>query len=281
MVRPAATGLATAFFRLYLLDALASGPQRPAALLAAVATERLPFANGAFGRALQSLLEGGYLAPAAEAGVSLSILGAAERVSERERWTAVVPAVLRMLGDLTAAKRPSAVAEEPPPDYRTPDAAEAYLDRVLLGAVRERLAVARDGGTPFALTLARLDLAHEQVATRRAMLHRAMRATLGGASALLGGDVDAYRWGEAGVAVLAPLAGDPGRGERIAALLELRLDELARTMTASVRAYHGARWRVRSAGIAWTPELPSSGALLHAVADALDRETSAPERAVA
>ena len=154
MVRPAASGLATAFFRLYLLDALAAGPQRPAALLAAVASERLPFANGAFGRALQSLLEGGYLAPAPLGGVCLSTLGAAEHVSERERWTAVVPTVLRMLGDLMAARRPTAVAEEPAPDYRTPDAAEAYLDRVLLGAVREQLAVARDGGTPFALTLA-------------------------------------------------------------------------------------------------------------------------------
>jgi len=35
MVRAAATGLATAFFRLYLLESLTPGPARPAALLAA------------------------------------------------------------------------------------------------------------------------------------------------------------------------------------------------------------------------------------------------------
>ena len=47
-VRPTATGLATAFFRLYLLESLAAGQARPAALLAAIAAERLPFAAGAF-----------------------------------------------------------------------------------------------------------------------------------------------------------------------------------------------------------------------------------------
>ena len=70
MIRPSATGLATAFYRLYLLDSLASAPARPATLLATIAGERLPLANGAFGRALQSLLEGGYLVPAPEAAVT-------------------------------------------------------------------------------------------------------------------------------------------------------------------------------------------------------------------
>ena len=67
MVRPSATGLATAFYRLYLLEALASTTARPATLLAAISAERLPLASGAFGRALQSLLEGGHLVPAPEA----------------------------------------------------------------------------------------------------------------------------------------------------------------------------------------------------------------------
>ena len=106
MVRLAATGLATAFFRLYLLETLACGPARPATLLAAVAAERLPFASGAFGRALQSLLEGGYLAPAASATVTLTALGAAERMAERERWSAVVPTVLRLVGDSTPRPAP-------------------------------------------------------------------------------------------------------------------------------------------------------------------------------
>src|SRR5207244_12816119 len=97
MVRPAATGLATAFFRLYLLDSLAAGPARPAALLAAIAAERLPFAAGAFGRALQSLVEGGYLAPAA-AAVCLTSLGAAERMAWGGRRAGKLPTPGPLLG---------------------------------------------------------------------------------------------------------------------------------------------------------------------------------------
>src|SRR5438132_11378528 len=99
MVRATATGLATAFFRLYLLEGLAPGPARPAALLAAIAAERLPFAPGAFGRALQSLIEGGYVAPAAAASVCLTSLGAAERTCEGERWSAMLPTLVRLRGD--------------------------------------------------------------------------------------------------------------------------------------------------------------------------------------
>ena len=47
MLRPASTGLATAFFRLYLLDALACGPDRPGALRTRISTVGLPFATGA------------------------------------------------------------------------------------------------------------------------------------------------------------------------------------------------------------------------------------------
>src|SRR5207244_12937731 len=137
MVRPAATGLATAFFRLYLLDALAVGPARPAALLAAIAAERLPFASGAFGRALQSLIEGGYLAPAAAATVCLTALGAAERTAERERWSTMLPTLVRLLGNTEPRPFPI-VAEVPPPRERP--VADAYLDRVLVGSARLRSA---------------------------------------------------------------------------------------------------------------------------------------------
>src|SRR6267142_2709419 len=114
MVRPSATGLATAFFRLYLLESLAAGPARPATLLAAIAAERLPFAAGAFGRALQSLVEGAYVAPAATATVCLTALGAAERMAERERWSEMLPTLIRLLG--TSEPRPfSVVAEVVPP----------------------------------------------------------------------------------------------------------------------------------------------------------------------
>src|SRR5881296_172310 len=151
MVRPSATGLATAFFRLYLLESLAAGPARPAALLAAIAAERLPFAAGAFGRALQSLVEGGYVAPAAAATVCLTALGAAERMAERERWSETLPTLVRLLGD--TEPRPFPVAPEIAPPRARP-VAEAYLDRVLVASVRELIAAARDGGPAFAVVLA-------------------------------------------------------------------------------------------------------------------------------
>jgi len=155
MVRPSATGLATAFFRLYLLESLAAGPFRPATLLAAIAAERLPFAAGAFGRALQSLIEGGYIAPAAAANVCLTSLGAAERVQERERWAEMLPTLVRLLGD--AEPRPFPVVAQVAPPRERP-VAEAYLDRVLVASVRERIAAAKDGGPTFAVVLAQLDV---------------------------------------------------------------------------------------------------------------------------
>src|SRR5258705_10853025 len=99
MVRASATGLATAFYRLYLLDSLAEAPARPATLLATIARERLPLASGAFGRALQSLLEGGYLVPAPEAAVALTPPGPAEPLAEPERWPAVIPTILRLVNE--------------------------------------------------------------------------------------------------------------------------------------------------------------------------------------
>src|SRR5207302_3334066 len=84
MVRPSATGLATAFFRLYLLESLAAGPARPAALLAAIAAQGLPFAAGVVGRALQPRAEGRRLAPRA-AGLRLPSVGPARRRGQRER----------------------------------------------------------------------------------------------------------------------------------------------------------------------------------------------------
>src|SRR5439155_1100637 len=99
VVRPAATGLATAFYRLYLLDALAPEPARPTTLLAKIAAEQLPLASGGFSRALQALLDGGYLAPAAEGAVALTPLGAAERMAERERWRKVLPTAARLLSE--------------------------------------------------------------------------------------------------------------------------------------------------------------------------------------
>lgn len=269
MVRPSATGLATAFFRLYLLESLAAGPARPAALLAAIAAERLPFASGAFGRALQSLIEGGYLGPAAAATVCLTSLGAAERVAERERWSEMLPTLVRLLG--TSEPRPfPVVAEVPPPLARA--VAEAYLDRVLVASVRERIAAARDGGPTFSVVLAQLDVDGVGEATRRAMVHRAVRATLGATATLFGGDVSAYRYGESGVAAVAPAGLDAARGERLCTLVRARLDELMRTMTSTVRAFGTARWNVRAGAATWSEDLPTTTLLLRRAEEALSQD---------
>lgn len=270
MVRPSATGLATAFYRLYLLDSLAGAPARPATLLATIAGEHLPLANGAFGRALQSLLEGGYLVPAPEAAVALTALGAAERVAERERWRAVIPTILRLVNETDPTPRPApSLAEAPAVEYRTAAVAESYLDRVLVGALRERVAQARDGGRAFALVLGVADVDAASEATRRAIVHRCIRATLGGASTLFGGDTSAFRYGDSGVALIVPIVGDERRGARSATLLRARVDELLRTMTTSVRAFAGAHWQVRVGEATWTADLVTTGAVLRMAQEAL------------
>ena len=269
MVRPSATGLATAFFRLYLLESLAAGPARPATLLAAIAAERLPFAAGAFGRALQSLVEGAYVAPAAAATVCLTALGAAERMAERERWSEMLPTLVRLLGN-TEPRSVSVVAEILPPPARP--VAEAYLDRVLVASVRERIAAARDGGPAFAVVLAQLDVDGVGEATRRAMVHRAIRATLGATATLFGGDVSAYRYGDSGVAAIAPTGRDPSRGDRLRTLVRARLDELMRTMTSTVRAFGNARWNVRAGTATWSEDVGTTTLLLRRAEEALSMD---------
>ncbi|HEV2249418.1 MAG TPA: hypothetical protein VGT60_02800 [Candidatus Limnocylindria bacterium] len=261
-MRPAATGLATAYFRLYLLDSLGTAPARPASLLARVAAEKLPFATGAFSRALQSLLEGGHLVPARDGMVALTALGAAERMVERERWTAVMPSVMRLLGDI--APRPAPVVAEAVPLYRA-KVADAYAERVLVAYVRDRVASAREGGRPFCAVLVAIGIEHPNEATRRAMVHRAIRASLGGATTLFGGDVTAFRYGDEGIALVAP------RPEhlQLATLSRARIDELVRSMTSSVRAFGGARWHVHAGGATWTVEIGTTGALLRLAEDAL------------
>lgn len=266
MLRPASTGLATAFFRLYLLDALACAPDRPAALLARIAGAGLPFATGAFGRALQSLLDGGHLAPASDGRVALTPLGAAERLAERERWAAALPVVQQLLGEGTAP-RATRIAEAPAAAYPAP-VADAYLDRVLLVTLRERVAAARDGGAPVGIVLIEVAVRHPSEAQRRAMVHRVIRASLGGTATLFGAEVAAFRYGDAGIALLAPTPGGPFI-ERLAELARDRVDELLGTMAASVRAFSGARWTVRIGAAGWTEDLGTTTALLRAAQAAL------------
>ena len=269
-MRPAATGLATAFFRLYLLDALAMAPARPATLLARIAAEELPLASGGFSRALQALLEGGYLTPAPQGAVALTPLGAAERIAERERWRRVIPSAARLSGEGEVAARPEPiVAEAAPVAYRAAIVAEVYLDRVLLGALRERVASARDGGRPFALALGVADVEVASEATRRAMVHRLVRATMGGAATVFGGDASAFRYGDAGVAIVVPSLGDSGRSTILVSLLRARMEELLTGMTTSVRAFRTARWSVRVGGAEWSATMVTSGDLLRVARDAL------------
>jgi len=262
VIRPATTGLATAFFRLYLLERLSHAPERPASLLALVATERLPFANGAFGRALQSLLEGGHLAPVRDGMVALTAQGAAARLAERERWSAVMPTVLRLLEDV--APRPAPIVVEAVPLSRV-QVADAYAERVLVAHVRDRVAAAREGGRLFGVVLLVIGIEHPDEPTRRAMVHRAIRASLSSAQTLFGGDVTAFRYGEAGIALAAPR---PDHA-RLATLGRARIDELVRSMTANVRAFGGARWHVHAGGATWSIEIGTTGALLRAAEDAL------------
>lgn len=226
----------------------------------------MPFATGAFGRALQSLVEGGYLAPAADGAVCLTSLGAAERITERERWSVMLPTLVRLLGEKDARPFPG-VAEPPPPRERP--VAEAYLDRVLVASVRERIAAARDGGPAFAVVLAQLDVDGVGESTRRAMVHRAIRATLGATATLFGGDVSAYRYGDSGVAAVAPEMRDGARAGRLCVLVRARLDELMRTMTSTVRAFGNARWNVRAGAATWTEEIGTTTRLLRMAEDAL------------
>lgn len=113
---------------------------------------------------------------------------------------------------------------------------------------------------------------HANEASRRAMVHRAIRASLGGTSTLFGGELSAYRCGDEGVALVAPCAGD---AERLATIARARIDELVRSMSSRVRAFHGARWRISAGTAMWSAELGTTGALLRSVEDALGVDAEA------
>jgi len=190
-------------------------------------------------------------------------------MAERERWSEMLPTLIRLLGQAEARPLP-VIAEVDPPRERP--VAEAYLDRVLVASVRERIAAARDGGPAFAVVLAQLDVDAVGEATRRAMVHRAIRATLGATATLFGGDVSAYRYGDSGVAALAPDGREGGRAERLCVLVRARLDELMRTMTSTVRAFSSARWSVRAGTATWSEEVGTTTLLLRRAEDALSKD---------
>lgn len=271
MQRLVSSGLATAFYRLFILDCLAAtGPARPNLILLKATAEKLPFASGAFSRALQSLLENGHLQPAPHGAVALTALGAAERMEERARWHAVMPVVARIVGETGVREAPTIY--QPPPPRAELRVADAYLDQVLVATIRARMGAARESGRAFVVVLSAIDLEHTSIAHQRAMVHRAIRATLGGAATLFGSDVDAYRYGNTGVALLAQCAGDPDRAPQLSVLVRARLDELVRTMSATVRAFGGARWNIRVGCATWSAGLATTAGLLRVAQDELARD---------
>ena len=103
-------------------------------------------------------------------------------------------------------------------------------------------------------------------------LEAVIRATLGGSATLFGGDTSTYRYGDSGIAVIAPTGRDSGRAERLRTLVRARLDELMRTMTATVRAFGGARWQVRAGAATWGEELGTTINLLRRAEIALSED---------
>jgi hypothetical protein len=91
--------LATAFFRLHILESLAAAPARPATLLDAAIHDEQRLPSGAFSRTLNDLLDVGCIIPTDQLGtVAITSLGRLERARERERWEHLLPAIQRILG---------------------------------------------------------------------------------------------------------------------------------------------------------------------------------------
>ena len=82
------------------------------------------------------------------------------------------------------------------------------------------------------------------------------------------------RSGERDGEVERAAVGDAARGLLVAALLRARMDELLSAMTATVRAFTGTRWQVRTAQATWSSRVATSGELLRIAQDALERDAS-------
>lgn len=259
-------GLATAFYRLYILHGLEQ-PARPAALLAALHAREgaLPLPSGGFSRAVQQLLDTGLIAAAPAGALQLTAFGRREREAQRIVWERLVGIVGRLLaGELPAP--------EPPPSGGVPLAipsgervADGYRERVVVAELREAIRRAREGGEPPALVLALIAVAHAQPVRAKAMLHRALRETLGSARSTFGGHVIALRYGTHGVALLGPERSAEAQAE----LLRARLSESLAAMTATVHTFAGARHAVRVGVGRWTPAVLTSAQLLRLAEDAL------------
>jgi hypothetical protein len=259
--------LATAFFRLYILHLLERGPARPAALLASFdrreGMPRLP--SGGFTRALQQLIDAGCVVAAPAGAVHLTEFGIRERAVQREAWEAILTAVARLLGDETP-QPPEAPGDDgiplaPPEPERM---ADAHRERVVAAEVRSAIRRGRETGAPFSAVIARIAIVHPRPMQSRAMLQRALRECLGTATATFGAEVKATRYGTDGVLLVCP-----GDGATQAELLQSRLVESLGAMTATVRAFAGARHAVRIGVARWTASIATSAHLLRLAEDEL------------
>lgn len=263
--------LATAFYRLYLLHVL-ERPTRPAALLAALhASESpLPVPAGGFSRALQQLLDAGLVVAAPGGSVQLTPMGERERGAQRAAWERLTALVARLLAGELPAPEPPSGGGTPLPAPRPEPVAEAYRERVVVAEVRDAMRRAREGGERFALVLAQLSVAHAEPGRARAMLHRALRETLGTARSTFGPAALALRYGSHGVALLVPERDGAAHAE----LLRARLAESLAAMSATVRAFTGARHDVRVGVASWSPEIVTSAQLLRLAEERLSAEAS-------
>ena len=265
------SGLARAFYRLFILHALDTGPQRPAAILAALHTSEgaLPVESGAFTKAIGQLVDAGLIVPAKLGAFELTAIGRREREAQRVVWQRLVAIVGKLLdGEMP---RP-----EPPEDGGTllpivrDHVADEHRERVVMAEIRELTRRARDGGPRFSVVLADIAIAHPQPAVGTAMLQRTLRETLGRARSMFAANVSAHRYGARGVCLLSV-----GEDAAVAELLRARLLESLGAMRGTVKAFGGARYAVRIGAASFSPAAATSGALLRLAEAALAADSAA------
>lgn len=258
------------------LDALDS-PARPVSLLTALHAREgaLPVPAGGFSRALQQLLDAGLIVAGPAGALQLTPMGERERQAQHTAWERLVAIVGRVLaGDLPGPEPPTG-GGAPLTMPRPEPVAESYRERVVVAEVRDAMRRARDDGRTFAVILACVSVAHPRPAAARAMLHRALRDTLGTARATFGGGAVPLRYGVNGVALIVPERDAAAQAE----LLRARLAESLAAMRATVHGYAPARFGVRVGSVVWSPELVTSGEVLRLAEERLGTAALEPSAA--
>lgn len=260
-------GLATAFFRLYILHALDRGPARPAALLSSLHASEgvLPVETGTFSRALQQLLDAGLVLPGAAGAMELTAMGRREREAQRAVWARLVAVVGRMLADALPAPEPPTgggthvVARA---SDRVPD---QHRERVALAEIRDAARRARETGEPLGVALADIVVTHPRPMRARQMVQRCLRETLGSARSTFAAGTSASRCGPTGICLV--VRGDDVEAQ--AEILRARVLESLGSMSATVRAFADARFAVRAGAARWSSAVATSAELLRLAEGAL------------